>query len=100
MQKRWVIKEQGDQKQVEELAQSLNIDESLSNLLVQRGVTTFDEARTYFRPSLSQLHDPFLMKDMDRAVERVEKAKLHRNVSVVLLKKACNQEFCPNNGPI
>ncbi len=74
MQKRWAIKEQGDTERVKELSQSLNIDESLSNLLVQRGVKTFDEARSYFRPSLAHLHDPFLMKDMDKAVERVRKA--------------------------
>jgi len=74
MYKRWVIKERGDRERIKELAQSLNIDESLSNLLVQRGVQSFDEARSYFRPSLSHLHDPFLMKDMDKAVDRVRKA--------------------------
>ncbi len=74
MQKRWVIKEPGDKERVKELAQSLNIAENLSNLLVQRGINTFDEARSYFRPALSHLHDPFLMKDMDKAVERVQKA--------------------------
>ena len=74
MYKRWVIKERGDRERIRELAQSLNIDESLSNLLVQRGVQSYDEARSYFRPSLSHLHDPFLMKDMDKAVDRVRKA--------------------------
>jgi single-stranded-DNA-specific exonuclease len=83
MQKRWVIKEQGDKKKVKELAESLNVDENLSNLLVQRGVTTFDEARAYFRPSLSRLHDPFLMKDMDKAVDRVIKA-IDRNEKVMI----------------
>jgi single-stranded-DNA-specific exonuclease len=52
----------------------LNIDHNLANLLVQRGIKTFEEARSFFRPSLEELHDPFLMKDMDKAVERIEKA--------------------------
>ena len=52
----------------------LNIDENLATLLVQRGITNYEEAKTFFRPSLSQLHDPFLMKDMDKAVERVLRA--------------------------
>ncbi|MCF8296224.1 MAG: single-stranded-DNA-specific exonuclease RecJ, partial [Saprospiraceae bacterium] len=53
---------------------SLNIDEKLSNLLVQRGVTNFDEAKSFFRPELSHLHDPFLMKDMDIAINRIMQA--------------------------
>lgn len=54
--------------------EKLGIDKNLATLLVQRGVTTFDEAKTFFRPSLDSLHDPFLMKDMDKAVERIEQA--------------------------
>ena len=72
MEKRWVIKEQGDLQLVEKLAQELNIDQYLSNLLVQRGIATFEEAKTFFRPSLSNLHDPFLMKDMEEAIHRIE----------------------------
>lgn len=72
--KRWVLKPQGETSAVRNLAGLLNIGEELSNLLVQRGITTFEEARAFFRPTLSQLHDPFLMKDMDRAVERIRKA--------------------------
>lgn len=74
MEKRWVLKSQGDRETVQHLADALNVDYNLANLLVQRGITTFEEARSFFRPSLSELHDPFLMKDMDKAVERLEKA--------------------------
>jgi len=56
------------------LAGSLSIDRPLALLLVQRGITTYEEARTFFRPDLESLHDPFLMKDMDRAVERIRQA--------------------------
>jgi len=74
MEKRWVIKQPGDERIVGELAQVLNIDPQLSNLLVQRGIHNFKEAKDYFRPDLSDLHDPFLMKDMDKAVQRIRKA--------------------------
>ena len=74
MHKKWIIKEQGDKETVRHLSEVLNIDESLANLLVQRGISTFEEAKTFFRPELNRLHDPFLMKDMDKAVNRIEKA--------------------------
>ena len=74
MEKRWVIKESGDHELVKNLAMELNIDRNLAELLVQRGITTFDEARAFFRPSLSDLHDPFLMKDMSVAIDRIETA--------------------------
>ncbi len=74
MEKRWILKEQGDVETVKSLATRLNIDERLANLLVQRGVTTYDEAKAYFRPKLDYLHDPFLMQDMDKAVERIRHA--------------------------
>jgi single-stranded-DNA-specific exonuclease len=74
MEKRWVLKPQGDPDAIELLAQELSIDTHLSNLLVQRGIKTYDEARAFFRPEISLLHDPFLMKDMDRAVDRIEQA--------------------------
>jgi single-stranded-DNA-specific exonuclease len=72
MEKRWVVKEEGDLQYVETLAQELNIDQHLANLLVQRGITTFEEAKAFFRPSLDSLHDPFLMKDMEEAIHRIE----------------------------
>ncbi len=74
METRWILNKAVDNQRVAEIAKALNIDENLATLLVQRGITTFDEAKVFFRPSLSQLHDPFLMKDMDRAVDRVVQA--------------------------
>ena len=74
MEKCWVIKEIPDTEKVALLASALNIDSVLASLLVQRGIDTFEEARTFFRPSIKDLHDPFLMKDMDLAVDRLEKA--------------------------
>jgi single-stranded-DNA-specific exonuclease len=74
MEKRWVINEPGDEETVESLMKSLGVNNLVANLLVQRGITTFDMAKKFFRPSLEDLHDPFLMKDMDKAVERIEKA--------------------------
>ncbi len=74
MQKKWVLKPAGDAVFVDALAAELKINSILANLLVQRGITTFEEARRFFRPSLEHLYDPFLMKDMDKAVERIEEA--------------------------
>ncbi len=73
MEKRWVLKQQGRKEANETLAKELNIEPVLANLLVQRGVRTFDEAKAFFRPQLDDLYDPFIMKDMDRAIERIEK---------------------------
>ena len=74
METKWILHQPVDKQQVEEIVKVLNIDENLATLLVQRGITNYEEAKTFFRPSLSQLHDPFLMKDMDKAVERVLQA--------------------------
>jgi single-stranded-DNA-specific exonuclease len=74
MERNWVIKAQGEDDLVGSLASSLTIDRPLAQLLVQRGITSYDEARTFFRPDLESLHDPFLMKDMDKAVERIREA--------------------------
>ena len=68
------MKDVADGETVARLSSELGIDPVLSKLLVQRGIGTFQEARAFFRPSLDNLHDPFLMKDMDKAVERVEAA--------------------------
>jgi len=72
--KRWILREDYEIEVVEKLAESLGVDKILATLLVERGVTTFDEAKRFFRPSLDQLHDPFLMKDMDRAIMRINEA--------------------------
>jgi single-stranded-DNA-specific exonuclease len=74
METRWILNEPVNNQQVAEIVKTLGVDENLATLLVQRGITTFEEAKTFFRPSLDQLHDPFLMKDMDKAVERVLRA--------------------------
>ena len=74
IEKRWVVKPQGDPATVAMLAAALRISPVLANLLVQRGIDNVEKAEKFFKPSLADLHDPFLMKDMDRAVERVERA--------------------------
>ena len=74
IEKEWRIREAADPATVAQLSAELGIDPVLASLLVTRGVHTFEEARSFFRPSLSALHDPFLMKDMDLAVARLEKA--------------------------
>jgi single-stranded-DNA-specific exonuclease len=74
MEKRWIIKERGDTVVVKQLARSLNVAESLANLMVQRDITTAGEADAFFNPSLDYLHDPFLMKDMNIAVTRISAA--------------------------
>ncbi|MGM0504447.1 MAG: single-stranded-DNA-specific exonuclease RecJ [Bacteroidota bacterium] len=74
MEKRWVLKPQGNEEDVQKLAKELNIEPVLATLLVQRGVKTFDQAKAFFRPSLENLYDPFLMKDMNLAIDRIERA--------------------------
>ena len=74
METKWILNQSVDKQQVKEIVKVLNIDENLATLLVQRGITNYEEAKSFFRPSLSQLHDPFLMKDMDKAVDRVLQA--------------------------
>ena len=71
---KWILKESADADKVSRLAAEVGIDRVLAELLVKRGVETFEQARAFFRPSLSNLHDPFLMKDMDIAVDRLHKA--------------------------
>ena len=71
---RWTIKPKPSNEKINHLAQALNVEDFVATLLVQRGIETFEEAKAFFRPSLDHLHDPFLMKDMDKAVERIEKA--------------------------
>ena len=83
IEKRWVVKPQGDRAVVEALASRLGMSTVLTNLLVQRGIDTVEKAKKFFSPSLRDLHDPFLMKDMDRAVERIERAvKNHETVMI------------------
>ena len=72
--RKWIVKESGNPAVIRQLSSELGIDHVLANLLVQRNITTSEQAREFFRPELSKLHDPFLMKDMDKAVERLNKA--------------------------
>lgn len=74
MEKKWVIREKGDAAVVKQLASSLSVPESLANLMAQRGITSASEAKAFFNPSLDYLHDPFLMKDMNIAVDRISTA--------------------------
>jgi single-stranded-DNA-specific exonuclease len=74
MEKRWIRRADGDSRVVAELTSALSVERSLAGLLAQRGVCTYEGARAFFRPQLTDLHDPFLMKDMDKAVARLEKA--------------------------
>jgi len=69
----WKIKD-GDSDEIQRLANDLSVSPVISTLLVQRGIQTFDQAKAFFRPNLSELHDPFLMNDMEEAVRRFEKA--------------------------
>ncbi|WP_291285626.1 single-stranded-DNA-specific exonuclease RecJ [Flavobacterium sp.] len=80
---RWTLKPKPSEEKIKHLAQALNVEDFVATLLIQRGIETFEEARDFFRPSLEQLHDPFLMKDMDKAVSRIELAiKNQENILV------------------
>ncbi|MEA3504403.1 MAG: single-stranded-DNA-specific exonuclease RecJ [Bacteroidota bacterium] len=74
MKKRWALKEQGDEETIQHLTKKLGINVSLTGLLAQRGIKTFDESKHFFRPELSHLHSPFLMKDMHEAIIRIGNA--------------------------
>jgi single-stranded-DNA-specific exonuclease len=71
---RWTLPSKPDIQQVQNLQNALQVDATIATLLLQRGIHTFEEAKTFFRPTLSDLHDPFLMQDMELAVARIEKA--------------------------
>ena len=81
--KRWILRKDYEIETVDRLAEALGVDKIIATLLVERGVTTFEEARCFFRPSLEQLHDPFLMKDMDCAIARINEAvRRHERIMV------------------
>ena len=71
---RWTLKPKPEATKVADLQNALQVDEVVSTLLIQRGIETYEDAKTFFRPSLEDLHNPFLMKDMDKAVARIEEA--------------------------
>jgi single-stranded-DNA-specific exonuclease len=74
MQKRWSVKAKPNDTAIQKLSTELNIDPILAALLLQRGIHDFEDARSFFRPETHQLHDPFLMKDMEKAILRIEQA--------------------------
>ncbi len=71
---RWTLKPKPEQKEIDALAKALQVEDLVAQLLLQRGIGNYEEAKRFFRPQLSHLHDPYLMKDMDKAVNRIEKA--------------------------
>mgnify|MGYP006368136527 FL=1 len=71
---RWTLKPKPEEEKINELATALQVSKTIATLLLQRGISSFEEARQFFRPSLNDLHDPYLMKDMDKAVARLEQA--------------------------
>ncbi len=71
---RWTLKSKPEKEKVQKLQNELQVDEIIATLLLQRGIETYEQARSFFKPSLNDLHNPFLMKDMDKAVVRIENA--------------------------
>lgn len=71
---RWTLKPKPDPEKIRSLSTALNVDSIIASLLIQRGIETFEEAEKFFRPNLNDLHDPYLMRDMEKAVARIEKA--------------------------
>jgi single-stranded-DNA-specific exonuclease len=83
MQKRWIYARMPSPQEVEALSNSINVNPHLSTVLWQRGICDFDSAKKFFRPTLDQLHDPFLLKDMDHAVQRLKEA-IDRNEKILI----------------
>jgi single-stranded-DNA-specific exonuclease len=81
--KRWIEASIPDRQLTKRLAHELNIGSDLTSILINRGFTTFDEVKHFFRPTLDNLHDPFLMKDMEKAVARISQARA-ANESVMI----------------
>ena len=71
---RWIIKDKPEESKVIELMSVLKIDKEIAELLLQKGIDNYDDAKKFFRPDINLLHDPYLMKDMDKAVERLTEA--------------------------
>ena len=83
MDKLWNLKKQGDQNEVKHLSAALNVNMVIARLLVHRGIKTYNEAKAFFRPRLSDLHDPFIMKDMGKAVDRLHQAITNQEKVIV-----------------
>ena len=80
---RWTLKTPPEKEKVHKLAKELNVDITIASILYQRDIETFEEAKNYFRPNLEEIHDPFLMKDMDVAVARIESA-IRNNENILI----------------
>ncbi|MEZ5000301.1 MAG: single-stranded-DNA-specific exonuclease RecJ [Bacteroidales bacterium] len=83
MEKNWVIREKPDSVVVKQLMKALGVSETLAALMVQRGITTYEEAELFFRPGFDALHDPFMMKDMNIAVDRISSA-IDKNEKILI----------------
>lgn len=83
MDKRWLLKERGDEHVVMTLATEMGVPVTVAGLMAQRGITTKQQAEEFFNPTLESLHDPFLMKDMNRAVDRIATA-ISRNEKILV----------------
>lgn len=83
MEIRWKAKPLPNSEIVAKLSTEINVSEAIATILVQRGIDTYDKAKAYFRPQLSDLHDPFLLKDMDLAYNRIKKAVNHKEKMMV-----------------
>src|SRR5690606_3964533 len=83
MEKRWLLKERGDTRVVTTLATEMAVPAAVASLMAQRGITTKSQAEEFFNPTLGSLHDPFLMKDMNRAVDRISTA-ISRNEKILV----------------
>src|ERR1700744_4449044 len=83
MRKTWNVKEDAPREKVQRLKDAINVNSIIGNLLIQRGIDTYDQAKDFFRPGLTALHDPYLMKDMQKAVDRIIEAAKKREKILV-----------------
>lgn len=83
MTKRWIYNDEVDENDIAQLSREINVNPTIAKILIQRNITDFDQAKNYFRPSLDHLHDPFLMRDMDKALERIKTA-MDRNEKILI----------------
>ena len=80
---RWTFKPNPEKEKIRKLSTELKVDSIIAKLLLQRGIETYDAAKNFFRPNINDLHDPYLMKDMDKAVERIELA-IAKNENILI----------------
>ncbi|MFC4268075.1 single-stranded-DNA-specific exonuclease RecJ [Polaribacter marinivivus] len=80
---RWTLKKEPEKEKIDKLARELQVDSSIAKILCQRQIETFEEAKKFFRPNLKDIHNPFLLKDMDLAVARIETA-ISKNENILI----------------